>query len=344
MALTAEMHHSEMRFLLEAYKSISLKILVEGALMISTTPRESSPRLRSGLGEEERILILGATGWFGRTLTEMLIGCPQEVMYVASYPRVINLEKTSINVFAYDFELIRDFRPTMVVDFAFLTREKVAQFGQADFLRVNEELTLRLLEVAALPSIKKILFTSSGAAVHQRSARPKTYEQDPYGFLKYRLEKTMEDFASRSGKSTLCLRPWSVSGHLVGRPLDYAFSSFIIQALGGGIKIKARQPVFRRYCALDDLLAVGFELLHNFDGNSYRLLESGGELCDLVNLAERVVNLVGNGATIEHSVDPEAEPDSYYSDNVSWSESCNNAKYASKDLETQIIQAIDSFR
>ena len=311
--------------------------------MNSTTPDGSASRLRSSLGDEERILILGATGWFGRTLTEMLIGSTQEVMYVASYPRVLKIEGASINVVAYDSDLIRAFRPTTVVDFAFLTREKVTQIGLADFQKTNEELTRQLLEVAALPSVKKVLFTSSGAAVYPPGGQPKTYERDPYGYLKDQQERKLKDFANRSEKSVLCLRPWSVSGHFVVRPMDYAFSSLVIQALNGDVRLEAKRPVFRRYCALDDMLAVAFTLWPDIPVNEYRLLESGGELLDIVELAEMIVDLVGNGSAVRHSINSDAEADKYYSDNISWSEGCKSATYTAKNLRAQIFESIDYF-
>lgn len=312
--------------------------------MNSTTPGGPSSRLRRSLGDEERILILGATGWFGRTLTEMLIGSTQEVMYVASYPRLLREDGISVNVVAYDSDLIRAFRPTTVIDFAFLTREKLAQLGLAAFLKVNEKLTRQLLEVAALPSVEKILFTSSGAAVYPRGGQPKTYERDPYGYLKHQQESMMKRFVTGSEKSVLCLRPWSVSGHLVGRPMEYAFSSLIVQALRGDVCLEAKRPVFRRYCAVDDMLALAFALLPSIPVNEYRLLESGGELVDLVELVEMIVDLVGTNPAVRHSMDPNAHADEYYSDNSSWSEGCEAVTYAPKDLRVQILESIDYFK
>jgi nucleoside-diphosphate-sugar epimerase len=312
--------------------------------MNSTTPGESSSRLRSSLGDEERIVILGATGWFGRTLTQLLSGSAQEVIYVASYPRVLKVFGTSINVVAYDSDLIRRFEPTIVVDFAFLTREKVAEVGLANFLNVNEELTRQLLEVAGLPSVKKVLFTSSGAAVYPREGQPKTYEQDPYGYLKHQQESAMRLFAARSKKSVLCLRPWSVSGLSVGRPMEYAFSSLVIQALNGDVSLEAKRPVFRRYCAVEDMLAIAFAIWPDPQVNEYRVLESGGELHSLIGLAEIIVDLVGNGSKLRHSIDSHAEPDTYYSDNKSWSAGCDAAVYTPKNLKTQILESIAYFK
>jgi nucleoside-diphosphate-sugar epimerase len=312
--------------------------------MLSRLPEQSISSLRSSLSVEDRILILGASGWFGKTLTAMLLGGGQELMLIGSYPRILKVDESQVNILDYNFDSIRRFEPTIVVDFAFLTREKVGKLGLVSFRQVNEKLINQLVEVSELPSVKRVLFTSSGAAVYPHEAKPKNYEQDPYGYLKFELECRMEDFARVSRKSVLCLRPWSVSGTFVDRPMDYAFSSIIIQALNGKVRLEARQPVLRRYCSVDDMLAVAFALGPGGRTNTYRLLESGGELSDLGSLAKKVVDLIGNGATIIQAIDSDAKADSYFSNNKSWSESCNAIGYEARDLTSQIRDSISYYR
>jgi len=312
--------------------------------MTSTSPSEPNSRLKSTLSNDDRILILGSTGWFGKTLASMLTGSDFEVMHVASSPRSVCVNESTYEVIEYNPEVINGFQPTIVVDFASLTREKAAQVGLGDFRKVNESLVNQMLESASLPSVKKVLFTSSGAAVYPPEDKPKEFHKDPYGYLKSQLELKMQSFASETQKSVLCLRPWSVSGTMVSRPKEYAFSSLVIQALGGNIQIESSRPVFRRYCAVDDLLAVAFTTLPDPVNNSYGLLESGGELQTLLSLAQAIVKLVGNGATINHAIDPQSEPDAYYSDNSSWLAACSAAGYTPKSVEEQIRESIKHFK
>lgn len=312
--------------------------------MTLTSPSEPRSLLKSALSNDERILILGSSGWLGKTLASMLIGTDFEVMHVASYSRSVSVNESTYEVIKYNPEVIKDFQPTMVVDFASLTREKAAQVGLDDFRKVNESLVNQMLESASLPSVKKVLFTSSGAAVYPPEDKPKEFNRDPYGYLKSQLELRMQSFASETQTSVLCLRPWSVSGTMVSRPKEYAFSSLVIQALGGKIQIESSRPVFRRYCAVDDLLAVAFTAWPNPVNNSYGLIESGGELQTLLSLAQAIVELVGNGATINHAIDPHSDPDAYYSDNSSWLAACNKARYTPKSLEEQIFESINHYR
>jgi nucleoside-diphosphate-sugar epimerase len=274
----------------------------------------------------------------------MLIDSDFEVLHVASSPRFVSVNESTIEVVEYNPEIIQGFQPTIVVDFASLTREKVAQVDLDYFRKVNESLANQMLESASLPSVKKVLFTSSGAAVYPRGDKPKEFGKDPYGYLKSQLELRMQHFASENKKSVLCLRPWSISGTLLSKPTEYAFSSIVIQALSGSVHIKSLRHVYRRYCAVDDLLAVAFATWPNTEVNNYGLLESGGELQNLLNLAQDVVKLVGNGAKIIHSIDHEAEPDRYYSDNSSWLAACSAARYTPKNLNAQIRESISHYR
>jgi nucleoside-diphosphate-sugar epimerase len=274
----------------------------------------------------------------------MLIDSEVEVMHVGSYARSVPVDESTIEVVEYNPEMIQGFQPTIVIDFASLTREKVAQVGLEEFRKVNENLANQMLDSASLPSVKKVLFTSSGAAVYPKENGPKKFDKDPYGYLKSQLELRMQRFASDTKKSVLCLRPWSVSGIMVSRPKEYAFSSLVIQALSGNIQIESSRPVYRRYCAVDDLLSLAFATWPNPELNGYGLLESGGELQDLLSLAHQVVKIAGNCATISHAIDPAAEPDTYYSDNSSFLAACNAASYTPKSLDSQILKSIKHYK
>ena len=310
-----------------------------------STQNSSSPinKLRDSIEARDRILVLGSSGWFGQTLASMLVGCQTEVLYVTSQTKVVGVGKTAVKMLSYDFKTISDFRPSVVIDFAFLTREKVAEFGLDRYRAVNDELTHQLLKVAALDSVERVLVTSSGAAAYPSNRGSIEYEADPYGFLKARMEIELENFAKQSGKTVVCLRPWSVSGVFVTRPLEYAFSSIILQAMQGRVIVESRSPVLRRYCAMDDLIALGFLELRDTSPGSFWVLESGGELIDLISLSERVVGLLANNASIFHLVDPAAKPDLYYSDNQSWTDACIRHAYTAKDLNTQISEMISYF-
>jgi hypothetical protein len=59
-------------------------------------------------------------------------------------------------------QTIRDFIPTVVIDSAFLTRDKLAVLGQGEFININQGLISDSLEMARLPSVRKNVGFPSG--------------------------------------------------------------------------------------------------------------------------------------------------------------------------------------
>ena len=134
-------------------------------------------------GANDRVLLLGASGWFGHTFHALLPrGVP--VLPVAGTRR--GPYET------WDPALIQDFDPTIVVNFAFLTSERVPLEGIERYVATNELLTSRLLEAAELPRVHAVMTASSGAA----KALPLSMESNPYGVLKLREENALMSVAS----------------------------------------------------------------------------------------------------------------------------------------------------
>ena len=84
------------------------------------------------LAADDRLLVLGGGGWFGRTLLH-LVGSSVPVHATAS--------STRRGLETWDLARIRDFAPTVVANFAFLTRERISVEGTQEFNRINRQLT-----------------------------------------------------------------------------------------------------------------------------------------------------------------------------------------------------------
>jgi nucleoside-diphosphate-sugar epimerase len=198
-------------------------------------------------------------------------------------------------------------------------------------------MTLELLE---LSSVRRAVVCSSGAAVHPVDAATLPYEANPYGYLKRLAEKQFEDFAARSEKNIVCLRPWSVSGPHTTKPLGFAFSSFIEQARHSSkIIVNSQGKVFRRYTSVSDLIALG--LAHTLSSDvRYQVLESGGELIDLVTLANLIATLSGRHLEVQSEIDEGIQIDNYYSDGVSWEMACESKGFREEGLESQILRSL----
>jgi len=287
------------------------------------------PSLPNKVTKGERYLILGANGWFGRTMKEML-GPKAQVLGIG------RSKTESIRV--WDLELIKDFAPTVVLNFAFLTRNKLEDISRDSFIETNLYLINQMRIAAQLPTVKKLLTVSSGAALDAQ-AQQDLKSKEIYGALK-RIEE--RDSLELSGilESVVVLRTYSVSGPFFPKANPYAFSSLVEAAsLAKELVIHSPNLVFRRYCALGDLLAVGlWRLIEGWSG----VIESGGDLVELGELAHLIGKLLGTPVR-PREISSSAR-DEYYSDNKSWIESISTINFIPLHLEEQILSVANYLR
>lgn len=295
---------------------------------------------QASLYPDERILVTGASGWFGQTAIALLAGSDVQKLFVGSTTRNLDVLGIPARVRSLNLDDIKAFEPTLVLDFAFQTREFIQEVGLDSYMQTNNALTRTALDIFELPSVRRAIVCSSGAAVYPVDAALIPYEANPYGHLKRSSEKQFEEFSVRSGKNILCLRPWSVSGPQTTKPLSFAFSSFIEQARGSTkLKVNSEKQVFRRYTSVSDLIAMGLAQTLNRD-YPYGVLDSGGELVDLLTLADFISRLSGRDIEIESYIDNELPSDNYHSDGLEWKLACDLLSFESENLESQILRSL----
>lgn len=273
-----------------------------------------------GLAPDDRIVVLGSSGWFGREFAAM--------RSVAAIPDayVLEVPGPSAGVVVSDEE-VAAFDPTVVLNFAFLTRERVESEGLAEFGRINSVLSERFLTLARADSVRFALTVSSGAAV--------TEPEQPYGQMKLAEETAALDLVDAE-RTVVVLRAYSVSGGYVRRPDAYAFSDFILQAARGAVQVNADRPVFRRYCSVTDSLAIAMN--RGLAGES-GILETGGDLVEMGELARTIVQVVNPQAVINRREIVTEDPSAYHSDDVSWQRWSTQAGISPMGLTEQIRAA-----
>jgi nucleoside-diphosphate-sugar epimerase len=283
--------------------------------------------LHSSLASDARILILGATGWFGRTALLMLDGFPDSsILPIASAQRQVDCGGRRFEIEEWSEQRVRAFKPTIILNFAFLTREKWELLGDAQYRQANRLLTERLLWAVQLPSVRLALTVSSGAALGDAA------DGNAYGEMKRAEEHQFEALAG-GGRSLVIARAWSVSGPLVQRPRDYLFSDLILQARTGTIRITSECEVWRRYTSVDDYLAVCIARgLSGWSGT----VDSGGVPVEAAALAQIVSQCVGGGTVLRSSIDSLAPPNTYMSDNQSWAKATESLGFEPAGLVEQV--------
>lgn len=281
---------------------------------------------------DDRILVTGASGWLGRTALDLLAPLGLPTLALASRARVIRVDDRDIECEAWDDRKVATFSPTVVLDCAFLTRDRVADMPLDEYVAANRALTDRLVYATQLPDVRLALTVSSGASVHPHDALDSPIQDNPYGYLKREADHRLAQAAADSGAVPVVLRAWSISGAHVQKPQGYALGSMIQDADAGAIRIVARRPVFRRYVLAEELLAVGIAE----GGVGPATIDSGGELVEMADLAARVAAVVRPDAVISRDeVDP-LDPDRYHSDGQDWERRCRRWDLASLPLDRQI--------
>ena len=263
--------------------------------------------------------MLGANGWFGRSLSS-LIDSETPIMRIGRVART--------DSFAWNFDEVKDFSPTAVFNFAFITREKLDLYGLSEYEQVNLQLLAHFEQAMTLQSVRMGMTISSGAAI--------TESDKPYGKLKV-LEEELALSLATSKRIVVVPRVYSVSGPFVRNPEAYAFSSFIQQAHNGQIRITAQRPTYRRYVDVCDLLRVG---ISRMDAGLSGVFESGGELVEMYELATRIAASAGENIPIVRDEIIDLTPSIYASDNQEWIAACRGANFTPRNLDEQIDRVV----
>lgn len=281
---------------------------------------------RGLLTSEDRIVVTGAAGWLGRSLLGRLLPAAEEcgptVFGVASRERLQTVSGQVIRIRKWNDSDLLAWEPTVVVHTAFVTRERLADLGEADFQRVNRDLTDRACRLASLPTVRAVVHTSSGAALDPTP--------DAYGKLKAEQEVA---FAQVAG-AVVNARVWSVSGPECTKPDEFAFTSFVRMAINTGvIRVTARSPVWRKYVDAGQMMEVSLlAALHGHRGT----IDSTGHLVELHQLAERTAHLLS--ARVECApTDPAITDSRYYSESPSMEEFAARYSLALSSLDEQIL-------
>jgi nucleoside-diphosphate-sugar epimerase len=281
---------------------------------------------------EDRVLVIGASGWLGRTALDLLAPLGLPTLPLASRARIIRVGEREIECRVWDEGELAAFAPTVVLDCGFLTRDRVTDMPLDEYLSANRSLTERLLYATRLPDVRLALTVSSGAAVYPHDALDGPIEDNPYGYLKREAEHRLAQAAAESGAVPVVVRAWSISGAHVQKPQGYALGSMIRDAHSGAIRITARRPVFRRYVLAEELLALGIA-----EGSvGPATIESGGELVEMAELAARIAAVVRPDAVISRGEMDPRDPDRYHSDGQDWERRCQRWDLASAALNRQI--------
>jgi nucleoside-diphosphate-sugar epimerase len=268
----------------------------------------------------------------------MTRGAGLDPLATGSKNQKIEIDGQSQAVHPQSLEIIAAFEPTVVIDTAFVTRERLPALGYKAYVETNQRIIDQSLAIAALPSVRKYIGFSSGATIHLAGHTSFSLEENPYAAQKRIYESRISEIAGALDCDISVARVWSVTGSYCTKPDSFAFTDLIAQAKLGLVEVKAKRPVYRRYCAIEDVLALA--MLPNELG-SHSIFSTGGELIELGDLAKLVVELVNPNAEVHRQIDLALASDDYYSDSKDWGELLQAANLAKDSISDQVTRVAD---
>ena len=248
------------------------------------------------LREVDRVVLLGANGWFGRTMVDLLEAAFGDEMAERTdlYARGAHRLTSSAgrDLLASPLSEIGGLSgqpATLLVDCAYPTQEQVTLLGPDAYVEAVGD--LREQRRAAVERLRPeaCVSLSSGAAKLFADGRPMAERTQVYGEMKRLDEWQMLKLCPELGVRLCIARVYAASGPHMTKASSYALGDLIEQARAGGpIAIRAPHRVTRSYTLAAD--ALGLAVLASLDADADRpeLFETGGEQVDLAELARRV--------------------------------------------------------
>ena len=256
-----------------------------------------------------RVLVTGAGGWLGQAALELLADalgadCRRRVVTFGSNQRTLVLRDGS-EVRQHPLSMLPmcPRQPSLLLHFAYLTREKATQMPVETYIATNRALSRLAVEGGAAIGVERAFVTSSGAAPAALAAAD---DADPgllYGKLKREDEMLFERFALHApGRRAFVTRLFNLSGPYINKLDSYALASFIRQARSGRIQVRARHPVVRSYTSASNLLGVAMGQLLAQDAPPFLQVETAGDQeIEVGELARMVRDIVSPDAAIERA-------------------------------------------
>jgi UDP-glucuronate decarboxylase len=253
------------------------------------------------------VVVTGTGGWLGRAAVEMLAGAfgesaGQRLALFSSIDRMHRLrsgDTLACGRLASIAELAR--RPWLFFHFAYVTRDRVGEFGLAEYVRVNRWITGQVIAAARRVNAVGLFVPSSGAVYGRNRELESSLEANPYGVLKLEDERTFVELAGELGCRAVLPRVFNLAGPFINKLRSYALSSLILAAQRGQLlRIRAAHRVVRSYVHVADLLSLALAFLLAGDGEPIARFDTAGERAvEIAELADCILAVLGAKLPIE---------------------------------------------
>ena len=267
------------------------------------------------------VVVTGVGGWLGQAAVEMLAAAfgesaGQQLALFSSTDRVHRLrsgETLACQPLALITELPR--RPWLFFHFAYVTRDRLGEFGLPEYIRVNRSITNEVITAARRVSATGLFVPSSGAVYRRNRELESDLEANPYGVLKLEDERAFAELAQQLGCRAALPRVFNLSGPFINKLRAYALSSLILAAQRGQpLVIRAAHRVVRSYVHVADLVSLALAFLLEVGNEPLARFDTAGERAvEIAELADCILAVLGAKVPVERPpLSPDRSTDDIY--------------------------------
>ncbi len=297
-------------------------------------------------------IVTGATGWVGRNfLHELQKIYPAElfnksVLAFGSKKTVIKStaysgNQISIPIFPLKSinEYIDNKNNLKIIHTAFLTREKISEYGIENYIDINKSITSSVAELLECSKNSEIVVISSGAARIFDNKIPNKNDllNSPYEYLKYSEEKILS-----STSNSIVMRIFALSGRFIKDPNLFAFGNFLLNAkCNKSIIIKSKNNVIRSYGFASDIAKLGINWLNDENKTklSGNIINSASITLNLIELATYITKMYSL-PKFQENIDFKLEENNYSCDTKDFINLLKNYNIEPNTLTSQIKETM----
>jgi nucleoside-diphosphate-sugar epimerase len=261
--------------------------------------------------------INGISGWLGQAT----LGALKQISPTIKLDNLQMMSSATKQVQTHEFgevstkslkEMAQSLEKTDVfVQLAFKTRDYISKLGPEDYEKANTEIIYNSLKAIRQSSPSHLVMVSSGV-VSQWLKDPLGFEKDSYVKMKLIEEQEISKLCAELDINLINLRLWGASGFHMTEPLKYAIGDLIYQdAHSDFLELKSAHQVFRRYADASQQMEI---CIRAAIAGQNDIIESGGTVLELGQLATEITKLSGSGKSIRRPKMDDYPADSYFSE------------------------------